>query len=66
MNEPKADLKAFSLPCLFSISPAKAPKNGPIISPKGGKTKIPAIRPMVAPQTPLFVPPNFLVPHIGI
>jgi hypothetical protein len=66
MNEPIAERKALLLSWLFIISPANAPIKGPIINPKGGKKKIPMISPMVAPRTPLFVPPDFLVAQIGM
>ena len=42
----------------------EAPKKGPITNPKGGKNK-PTIKPILVPQTPYFVPPNFLVPFEG-
>jgi hypothetical protein len=61
-----ADRNALLLSWLLIISPAKAPINGPIIKPKGGKKNIPTTNPIVAPQTPPFVPPNFLVPQMGI
>ena len=61
-NDPKADLKAFFVSELPLISPRKAPANGPMIIPNGGKKNKPTTKPMVLPQTPLLVPPNFLVP----
>jgi len=67
MNEPKADLNALFVSWLLLInSPASAPTNGPTMIPKGGKKNSPATSPMVAPHTPALVPPNFLVPQIGI
>ncbi len=66
INEPKADLKAISEFFPWRSSPIKAPRNGPIIIPKGGNKNNPNIRPIVLPQTPCFEPPNFFVPQTGI
>ena len=42
-----------------ALAPRKAPKNGPIIIPRGGKKKTPRIKPITEPLTAFFVPPNF-------
>ena len=64
-KEPIAALKDFFESWPPIISPIKAPTNGPMITPNGPSQKA-AIKPSVQPQTPYFVPPNFLVPQIGM
>ena len=64
MKEPRPDLKAVLLSFPEIISPTKAPKKGPSISPSGAK-KIPTNKPNPAPQIPYFEPPSFFVPQIG-
>ena len=44
------------------LAPIKAPRNGPITIPKGGKKQIPIIKPIIEPLTAFFVPPNFFTP----
>jgi len=66
IREPKPDLMAFEVLFSLIISAIKAPTNGPIINPIGGKKKTPTISPAVAPLTPAFDPPKDLVPQIGI
>jgi hypothetical protein len=69
MNEPVALFKALPLSLLLTIiSPIKAPTKGPrimLIKPKGLKIK-PTNKPTVEPITPARVPPNFLVPQMGM
>lgn len=47
-------------------SPTKAPTKGPMITPKGMGAIIPTIKPILVPQIPYELPPNFLVPLAGI
>src|SRR5690606_16209454 len=65
INDPRAARRAWPDWLLAIISPANAPIKGPTMIPQGGKN-IPAIRPMVHPQIPYLLPPNFLVPYRGI
>lgn len=63
---PIAAFVAFDCEAPPVISPIKAPINGPIITPTGGSSSMPATRPRVAPIAPLLDPPNFLVVHAGM
>jgi len=62
---PKDALNAFLKPRLLINSPESAPIKGPVKIPTG-PTKIPIINPIAAPIVPLFVPPSFFKPIIGI
>ena len=64
-KEPIAALNDFFESCPPINSPIKAPTKGPMITPAGPIQKA-ARKPIVQPQTPYLVPPNFLVPQIGI
>ena len=46
INEPKPDFKASLCSFPAVSSPITAPKNGPIIIPKGGKKKSPITKPI--------------------
>ncbi len=62
-NDPHPIFKAVLMLDLFtSNSPNTAPRNGPIKIPNIGIIKGPTNSPIVLPQTPAFVPPNFLTP----
>ena len=68
IKEPNAALVAVFLSALFMSSPTKAPTKGQIIIPKGpkiGKNKA-TNKPIIVPNIPALVPPNFLVPTAGI
>lgn len=67
-NAPQAALNEVEL-SLFAkhFSPIKAPANGPTRNPKGIGSKMPAIKPIVAPQLPAFPPPNrFVIQGVNI
>ena len=64
-KDPNAALKDFLESWPPIISPTNAPINGPMITPSGPIQKANR-KPIVHPQTPYFVPPNFFVPQIGI
>lgn len=64
-KEPTAAFNDLCASCPATNSPTKAPTNGPIITPHGPIQKA-AMKPIVHPHAPYFVPPNFLVPQIGI
>ena len=66
INEPKPDFRASPESFPEVSSPTTAPTNGPTIMPNGGKKNNPIIRPMILPQTPRLLPPNFFVPQAGI
>ena len=67
MIEPIAALKArFKLFLSNSNSPINAPTKGPIKKPKGIGVINPTTNPILVPQTPYLLPPNFLVPCAGI
>ena len=64
-NEPQPLRTARFLSLLsFINSPSNAPTNGPTIMPTGPKMK-PARTPAIAPRSPAFEPPNFLVIYDG-
>ena len=68
INPRKTPKEAFNANIPFfpaNNSPMRAPKNGMIKIPMGGKIKNPAISPNTLPQTPHFPAPNFLAPHTG-
>lgn len=67
-KEPKAAFSAVLLSALLMISPTKAPIKGQIImpnKPKIGKIKE-IISPTVVPIIPVLLPPNRLVPAMGM
>lgn len=65
-NDPNADFMAMLYFLPATSSPTKAPIIGPVIKQIGGKKNIPIIKPIIEPKIPYGVPPNFLVPHVGI
>ena len=66
-KDPNADFNACGpFVLLKTISPIKAPKNGPIKIPNGIGESIPIINPNTAPTAPALLPPNFLVLMAGI
>lgn len=67
MNEPKAALRACLLSILEMMSSAKnAPRNGKINTPNGMGAIKPTTRPIPAPYIPYLLPPNFLIPNMGM
>ena len=63
-KEPIPDLSAVMVPSPFRSSPAIAPRNGPMMSPKGGK-KSPTMSPTMLPMVPNLLPPTFFVSQAG-
>gem|GEM_PF-1940241 len=65
-NDHRAERKACCLLLVWRYSHTKAPTIGHAISPNGGKKNKPATNPIVDPNVPYVVPPNFFVPRCGI
>lgn len=61
---PDLNASAELLPVLNS--PKTAPTKGPIISPKGGKTKKPKTKPITLPHTARLEPPDLFADQTGI
>lgn len=65
INEPTAARKASRDRFPAINSPTKAPTNGKMNTPYGGKRKMPNTIPIVLPHVPPLLPPYFFVPIAG-